>query len=516
MSTPPLLSQSPMEWRHRYAALINARRKVFYNWPFSEENPTYGGNLDSLLGECATDLRAGRIFWRDLIHPQDKSHFERSRLAAIERGEAYHLIYRVVLPTGVILSVQDDGQVVFDAVGQKDRVLGLLEDVSERELARRELSRSEERYELAAEAVSGIIYDHDPSSGQVNWSSGLLEVLGYSPDDVPDRWDWWLQQIHPAEFSEVTLKWEHRQFSHGPEVTEYRVRHRDGHFLHLLDRALASRDDDGKILRIVGCAQDVTARKKLESQLRDRLVELGRSARLKDEFLAMLAHELRNPLVPLRNGLHLYRIGVANAETQAMMERQVRLMVRLIDDLLDVSRISQGKITLELRIIDLISAIYLAIETSRPLIEQGGYQFVVELPSIKIEVDADLARFAQVFSNILNNACKFTPSGGLIELKAGIEGFWAVIRVRDTGIGIGREDIDRIFDLFVQAEDSPQHGQGGLGIGLTLVKRLVEMHGGTVDVASQGLGQGSEFVVRVPLASRGRALVENAEKVDRQ
>jgi signal transduction histidine kinase len=225
----------------------------------------------------------------------------------------------------------------------------------------------------------------------------------------------------------------------------------------------------------------------------------------KDEFLATLAHELRNPLAPIRNALEIMRLAEGDPEafnrSRAVMERQVGQMIRLIDDLLDVSRITRGKLQLVTETVDLKAVVEAAVEMSRPQIEKAGHQLSVSLPTTPLWVTGDRVRLAQVLSNLLNNAAKYTESGGSVLLEAGQSDARVVVRVRDTGIGIPPDMLPGLFDLFTQVNRSLNRSQGGLGIGLALVRRLVEMHGGTVEAHSAGLGQGAEFVVRLPAQS---------------
>jgi signal transduction histidine kinase/ActR/RegA family two-component response regulator len=238
---------------------------------------------------------------------------------------------------------------------------------------------------------------------------------------------------------------------------------------------------------------------------------LREADRRKDEFLAMLAHELRNPLAPMRNSLHLLRLNGDSSPTlgsvREMMERQINHMVRLVDELLEVSRITRGKIELRKEHVELSAIISSAVETSKPLIEGAGHQLMVELPSDPLIFDADPVRLTQVFANLLNNATKYTKPGGKIWLTVHREGGEAVATVRDTGIGISAEMLPRVFEIFTQVDPAHRGMQAGLGIGLTLVRSLVQMHGGTVTAFSQGLDQGSEFVVRLPLLT-GASRVE--------
>jgi signal transduction histidine kinase len=223
----------------------------------------------------------------------------------------------------------------------------------------------------------------------------------------------------------------------------------------------------------------------------------------KDEFLALLAHELRNPLAPLRHGLDILRRspdGQSAADIRDMMDRQLSHLVRLIDDLLDVSRVSQGKIELRKERLQAAEICRSALETSMPLIDAAGHTLTVDLPAEAIWFDADLTRLAQVISNLLNNAAKYTPEGGRITLSVQAEGEAAIISVSDNGIGIPADMLPKVFQLFAQVDNHLDRAQGGLGIGLALVKQLVAMHGGTVEVASHGVGQGSVFTVRLPVS----------------
>ena len=228
----------------------------------------------------------------------------------------------------------------------------------------------------------------------------------------------------------------------------------------------------------------------------------------KDEFLAILAHELRNPLAPVRNGVKILRLASGPAvldRTLAMMERQLAHMVHLIDDLVDVSRVSRGKVVLRRERVELRSVVDAAVETTRPAIDAAGHELVVDLPAEPLVFDGDRTRLAQVFANLLHNAGKYTPPGGRIALTARRDGAEAVVRVADTGVGIPADMLPRIFDMFTQVGASLERSQGGLGIGLTLVRRLAELHGGRVGAGSAGAGRGSEFTVRLPLAAESVA-----------
>lgn len=259
---------------------------------------------------------------------------------------------------------------------------------------------------------------------------------------------------------------------------------------------------------------DLSARQAADFVENARLyAQLREAERSKNEFLATLAHELRNPLAPIRNAVQILHLqAVPSPEVQWALEvvdRQMEHMTRLVDDLLDLARITGNSLELRREPVELADVLRVAAETSRPLIEASGQEFVVTLPDETLYLDGDLARLSQVVSNLLNNSAKYTERGGRIELAARREGSDAAITVRDTGIGIPGDMLPRIFEIFTQVHRSPEHPVG-LGIGLTLVKRLVEMHNGTIEAKSSGLGQGSEFTIRLPVVLEARAALRQA------
>jgi PAS domain S-box-containing protein len=254
-----------------------------------------------------------------------------------------------------------------------------------------------------------------------------------------------------------------------------------------------------------GFVRDITRQKNLEQELRNRADRLVEADRRKDDFLAMLSHELRNPLAPIRNAVELMRhLGPPDApliHCREMIERQVRHLTKMVDDLLDVSRITRGKVTLQPEVVDLARVVANAVETCLPLVEEKGHDLQVELPEVPLRVQADPVRLAQVFSNLLTNSAKYMDEGGSIWVAAERQGLEVIIRVRDAGMGIPEELLPRVFDLFTQGSRGLARTEGGLGVGLSLVRSLVEMHGGRVTAHSAGPGQGSEFVVRLPAAT---------------
>jgi signal transduction histidine kinase len=271
----------------------------------------------------------------------------------------------------------------------------------------------------------------------------------------------------------------------------------DGAVMYVQNDVEPLYDLHGNIAGCVSVCVDLTERKRAEDLLRE-------TDRRKDEFLATLSHELRNPLAPIRNALEVLQLG-ADENTRRIayqtMQRQLQQLVRLTDDLLDVSRITRNRIDLRTQRIDLRAAVHSAIETTQPLIDAAAHRLICKLPDEPLWVEGDLTRIAQAFANLLNNAVKYTDRGGRITVRAVADQDVAVVLVRDTGVGISAQALPRIFDMFAQLDESLDRAEGGLGIGLTLARRLIELHGGAIEASSAGAGRGSTFVVRLPLSA---------------
>ncbi|HEX5047571.1 MAG TPA: PAS domain S-box protein [Gammaproteobacteria bacterium] len=289
----------------------------------------------------------------------------------------------------------------------------------------------------------------------------------------------------------------------GHGEAEVRFRHfKTGAAIWMSYKLVALADGAGRPMAIGTVSQDVTERKRLEDSLRALAADLSEADARKDEFLATLAHELRGPLAPLSNVLEVWKRTDDPAtlvRARATMERQLGQMVRLVEDLLDLNRITHNRLELRRRRVALADLVHQAVEASRPLADSLGHELQVDLPREPVWLSADPARLAQVFGNLLHNACKYMDPGGMVSLTAERQGSEVVVAVRDTGIGIPGDQLEKIFEMFMQAEAEPEKSRGGLGIGLTLVKRLVRMHDGTIEAHSAGAGRGSTFVVRLPV-----------------
>jgi PAS domain S-box-containing protein len=371
-------------------------------------------------------------------------------------------------------------------------------DITEQKRVEQAVRDSEEKFRRLSESglVSIAFFATDGRITDAN--DAFLEMTGYGRDDLAAgrvRWD----SLTPPEWMPRTLQ-AVQEFESTGRIRPYEKEYlrRDGsRFWGLFGGSRLEGRSEG-----VAFVLDVTDRKRAEQQLRE-------ADRRKDEFLATLAHELRNPLAPIRNALHLMAHRGGNGQEieaeRAMAERQVVHLARLIDDLMDVARISRGKIELHARAVDLATVVRQAIETALPQLDERGHRLTVSLPETAVRLEADPTRLEQVLWNLLNNAAKYTEPGGSIGLTVIPDGAEVVIRVRDTGIGLEPEMLPAIFGMFVQVGQHAGRAQGGLGIGLGLVKTLVAMHGGSIAAHSAGPGLGSEFVVRLPILPESRA-----------
>jgi PAS domain S-box-containing protein len=380
----------------------------------------------------------------------------------------------------------------------------------------RSLLESGQGYRLMVDAVQDYaIFTLDPEGRVASWNPGSERLLGYRAEEILGREGACFFTPEEAErgVPEAELR---RAVETGRAGDDRWHVRQDGSYFFASGITSALRDAQGALLGFVKIMRDRTDRKRLDEELRNRAEALARADEEKDEFLAVLAHELRNPLAPVVYALRLLDEKPLDDPNRwyirRIVDRQMRRLARLIDDLLDVSRIRMGKVELRKDRVDLGAVIGHAVEVARPLAEDRGHQLSVSLPPEPVWLEADPVRLEQVFSNLLSNAVKFTEDGGSIALTAERQGQEVVVRVKDTGVGIHADLLPRIFDLFTQGDRSIDRARDGLGIGLTLSRRLVEMHGGAIEAHSEGVGRGSELVVRLPIfhSSTPPAAVETA------
>ncbi len=378
-------------------------------------------------------------------------------------------------------------------------------ELERREMERRMAEEGLRRFRSIIEHSFDTVCLVDPAGTVLYASQSTARTLGYPPAEFVGRNV--LELIHPddqpamrAQFGRLLRR------PGGSETATFRNHHRDGAWLWIEGTA-TNLLEDPSVRAIVCNYRDVTETRRLNRELEERAERLAEAARHKDEFLSMLAHELRGPLAPLRNGLHVLALAGKDPRTleevRAMLERQVRHLARLVDDLLDASRLSRGKVRLERKALDLAALVRTTAEDRRAAVEAAGLTLMVAVPDAPVPVDGDETRLAQVLTNLLDNAVKFTEAGGRIEVGLSVEpgGRRAVLRVADTGVGIEAALLRTLFEPFRQADRSLERTKGGLGLGLALVKGLAELHGGDAEARSGGPGHGAEFVVRLPVAS---------------
>ncbi len=366
------------------------------------------------------------------------------------------------------------------------------------EIARSQLAAIVESSEV------GIICSKIPDGTIETWNPGAEQIFGHLASEIIGKP---ISLLVPAE-KQTELRQVMAQLQRGERVPTYetlRLR-KNGTRFDAAINVSAVKNASGQVVGAAAIVRDISDRVKLERELQRRLDELREVDRRKDEFLAMLAHELRNPLAPLRSALEILEMGVADSNmlewAREMMNRQVDHLVRLVDGLLDISRLMQGRIELQREPVELATVIARAVEIAQPLIDSSGHKFSSRVQSQPIWLDADPLRLAQAIANLLLNAAKYTKAPGKIALTARREGEQASVRIVDNGVGISDVMLPRIFDLFYQGNPSSARTEGGLGIGLTLVRRLMELHGGTVSATSHGDARGSEFEIRLPTLVR--------------
>lgn len=493
----------------RLALAQQAGRIGMFDWDLATGALACSITEEALLGLGPGGFPGTYSAMRDLVHPAHRHQVETTLRLALDQQDSYADEFRIVRPDGAVRWISAQATITRSENRTPLRMIGVHRDITDDKLAAQKLEASEERFRLATEALEGLIYDYDPIDDHVERSRGLYELTGFHAGDVPPTGAWWRGRIHADDLDRTVAAFDKAVLEGAPRMElEYRVRHRDGHWVHAHDRSyLVWRN--GVVARMVGVTIDVTERRRIERVLRD-------ADRRKDEFLAVLAHELRNPLAPIRNAVQVIARAQqldAVAGAAAILERQVAQMVRLIDDLLDVSRIAQGKLKLRRQLTALVPVIDAAIETVQPLLRAKRQVFERTLPAPPVTLEADAVRLSQVIANLLHNAIKYTPDEGRISLAADADEAEGMIEIRvaDTGIGISPQSLESVFTMFSQlahdgsAEGSAVGKQDGLGIGLALARAVVNLHGGTIAAFSEGIGRGAEFVLRLPMNDDARA-----------
>ena len=449
----------------------------------------------------------------DVTAPEERAASLRAVGGLAAGGRGFVIDKHYLRKDGSLMPATSSVNALRGAGGEFQGLVAIVLDTTETQQAAQALRASEDRYRTLFESMDQgfsiieMLFDEDGRPADYRFlemnamferHTGLAGATGKTIRElVPDLDRFWFDTYGQVALTGKAVRFENEATAMGRWFDVYATR---------LGGA-----DSRKVALLFS---DITARRLAEEQLRQLAADLSDADRRKTEFLATLAHELRNPLAPIRSGLGFLRLAGDNPaallKVREMMERQVGHMVHLIDDLLDVARISGGKLELKRERTDLKRVLSSAVETSMPLIEAARHRLQLTLPDTCLGIDADVTRIAQVVSNLLNNAAKYTPAGGRIDLSLHEDAGMAVITVTDSGVGIPADSLVSVFDMFKQVDRHMERAQGGLGIGLSLVRRLVEMHGGAVSATSAGAGRGSTFEVRLPLALGDGALERRA------
>jgi PAS domain S-box-containing protein len=549
------------EERLRFA--LEAAHLGYWDWNIGTGHVKWSENLEPLHGMAPGSFTGTFEAFLERVHPEDRERIETAITRALEQGEGYDTELRIVWPNGGIHWVVAQGKIIRDEAGKPARMIGVTRDITERKQAEEVRSYLAAIVESSEDAIIGKTLDGVLTS----WNAGAERLYGYSADEVIGRPVSLL--IPPDVPNDVPSILE--RLRRGERIRDYETvrQARDGRRLQVSLTVSPIRDPTGRITGAATIARDITARKLLETELQARHEQIQTQAeeleaqyeelqvqhdeladqdRRRNEFLALLAHELRNPLAPIVIAAEVLRQAdpsdPAFRRQREILVRQTRHLARLVDDLLDVSRVTQGKITLQKEPVDLAAVVEQAVQISNSLIHERGHDLSVTLPPGVVRLEADPTRLVQVLCNLLNNAAMYTDLGGKIWLSAEVEGSWlrvegewlrvegegpnpqpstlnpqpdptlnsqpstVTIRVRDTGRGIAPDVLPHIFDMFVQVDRTTTLSQGGLGVGLTLVRSLVEQHGGTVEAHSTGPGPGSEFIIRLPIADWGLRIAD--------
>jgi PAS domain S-box-containing protein len=441
--------------------------------------------------------------WTENVHVDDRPACLRTRSEASKARQPFSTEYRVRHRSGEYRWLLDSGVPRLGPDGEFAGYIGSCIDITERKRIEAALRRSESRFRRLADAnLIGVGFGD--GRGNVTYvNDEMLRMMGQRREDFEAGRVNWRQSIAP-EFQDVYRSTTERLVKEG-SVTGYEKAfiRPDGERTYYLGAAALLEPGSDAHVRI---ALDLTQLKHAQREREGLLERLREADRRKDEFLATLAHELRNPLAPLKNSLEIVKRAHANVDlldhARETMERQLDHLVRLVDDLLDVSRITHNRLELRRSLCELRPIVEQAIQTIQALADARALRLSIEMPDAPIHLSADGVRLTQVFINLLENACKYTEPGGRVRLTVECSGSDAVVTVDDTGMGIDGNMLPLIFDMFVRHDQSLERNQGGLGLGLTLVRRLLDLHGGTIEAASEGPGRGSRFTVRLPRAEK--------------
>ena len=474
----------------------------------------WSAELEHILGLPAGGLGRNVDAFLAHVHQDDRELLQAAMRTAVADHAEFAVEIRLAAADGERRWIEARGRTTYAEDGTATKLFGVVVDITQRKTSEAAAAEMEVRFRALADGMPQLAW-MARADGWIYWyNRRWFEYTGTTLEQM-QGWGW--QSVHDPAMLPTVLDTFRRSVATGqPLELVFPLRGADGRYRPFLTRMLPLKDDEGRVQHWFGTNTDITAQRDAEEALRT-------ADQRKDEFLATLAHELRNPLAPIRNAVAI----MARAEglppmverARDMIDRQSRHLTRLVDDLLEVARITQGKVNVRRTRVSLVDCVQDALHGVEPTIEAMRHTVSEDLGDDPLVMSGDPTRLTQCVANLLNNAAKFTPAGGRIAISAGREGSVALVRVRDNGIGIARENLDDIFGLFSQVAPNLQRSQGGLGIGLALVRGLAELHGGTVQAASEGLGHGCEFTLRLPLEASGseaRALAETPARAVRQ
>lgn len=441
-----------------------------------------------------------------LLDPRDAPAIMAHDRRIMESGQAQNFDETLLTPYGM-RCYRNSKMPLRDCDGNVIGLIGIARDITALKEAEAALRANEERFRALTQAVPAIIWETDAAGANTFVSDLWRAYTGLTAfESAGDRW---MGAVHPDDLERVSGDWAEAVASRKRFECRYRLRAVDGSYRWFLGRGLPQLDAEARVFRWVGSCSDIDDIVRVQSALAD-------ADRRKELFLATLAHELRNPLAPISSAMHVLKKKCVSEDACGpildLAQRQVDHLTRLVDQLLEISRISRGKVELRKENVLLADFLRPALETCQPLVDKKNHRLIVKTPEDPLWVFGDPVRLAQIAANLINNAAKYTLPGGLIEVAAAREGNELVLRVRDNGVGIDADMLPHVFDLFAQSDSQIRLSEGGLGIGLALARDLVELHGGRVMAHSDGVGRGAEFVAYLPLSSQPTAVASPRKK----
>jgi PAS domain S-box-containing protein len=495
----------------RFELVAAAVNSAIYDWDLLRNQIERTENMTRLFGYSLEEMEPTNKWWLDRIHPDDIQRVKNALTESLLHSDRFNLEYRIRNKQDGYSYVADQGLIVRDNTGRAIRVMGSTLNISEKKQVEAALRQSEERYRYLAELIPQLVWIANAQGVLLDVNQRWCEFTGLTL--LQAQTEGWEAVVHPDDVPILAHYWVEAQQNATCYQAEGRMRRTDGTYRWHLHQALPLKDEQGQVIKWFGTATDIEDQKQIEQQ-RTLILQQEQKAReaaekanrIKDEFLAVLSHELRSPLNPILGWAKLLqtrKFAQTDINTAlATIERNAKLQVQLIDDLLDVSRILQGKLNLNIAPVNLVAVIEAAIETVRLAAEAKDIQIQTMLDSSVGQVLGDSSRLQQVVWNLLTNAVKFTPEGGKVNIQVECIDTQAQITVSDTGRGISPDFLPHVFEYFRQADSTTTRKFGGLGLGLAIVHHLVELHGGTVWAESPGIGQGATFTVRLPLVKK--------------